>query len=230
VIKAVLFDLDGTLVDSAPLWRDALTALVVKQRWRPATAAVEDLAGMTAKDAVATVAVASVGRRLGWRAAELAWSVRWVERQVCARHRGGVAWRDGALELVEAVRAEGARVGLVTSSRRRVVRAVRADRRCPRFDVVVSGDGVRAAKPAPDPYRKAAARLGLDPRVCVAVEDSAVGITSALAAGCAVIAVGAHATGPDQSRILRAGALTDVTVEDVALLAKRAMASGNQLG
>jgi beta-phosphoglucomutase-like phosphatase (HAD superfamily) len=104
------------------------------------------------------------------------------------------------------------------------------DDRCPAFDVVVTGDEVRAAKPAPDPYQRAADRLGRAPQVCVAVEDSAVGITSALAAGCAVIAVGAHATGPDQSRILRAGALTDVTVEDVALLAKRAMASGNRLG
>lgn len=221
VIAAGLFDLDGTLVDSAPLWRDALTSLVANRHGRPASGAVEDMVGLTATDAVATV-----GRRLGWRAAELAWKVRWVENRVRAGYRRGVAWRDGALELVAAVRAEGAKVGLVTSSSRRVVRAVRADGRWPRFDVVVDGDTVPAAKPAPDPYLEAARRLRIRPQACVAVEDSVVGVASALNAGCAVIAVGQPARGPDLSRVLRVGALTDVTMEDVALLAKRAMASG----
>lgn len=220
VIAAVLFDLDGTLVDSDPVWRGALLSLIVERHGLPAAGAVEGLAGLTATDAVATI-----GSRLGWRAAKVASDARWVERRVRASYRAGMSWCDGALELAAAVRAEGAKVGLVTSSSRKVLRAVRADQRCPRFDVVVSGDTVRAVKPAPDPYLRAARRLRLDPAVCVAVEDSAVGVTSARSAGCAVIAVGKRVAGPDLPLVLRVGALTDVTLEDVALLTNRAAAS-----
>jgi HAD superfamily hydrolase (TIGR01509 family) len=211
VTEAVLFDLDGTLVDSAPLWREALTALVMARHGRPAPDAIAGLSGLTATEAVATV-----GRRLGWPATSVAVDVRWVEERVYAGYRSGVPWRDGVLGLVAAARAEGAAVGLVTSSTRRVVRAVLDDDRCPAFDVVVTGDEVRAAKPAPDPYQRAADRLGRAPQVCVAVEDSAVGVASALAAGC---------------RCLHVGALTDVNVEaGTSLFTKRAMAGRYLLG
>jgi HAD superfamily hydrolase (TIGR01509 family) len=207
VAEAVLFDLDGTLVDSASLWRDALSSLIMaRQGRRPAADAVTGLSGLTA-----TAALATVGRRLGWPAASVAVDVRWVEERVYAGYRGGVTWRDGALRLLAAARTEGAAIGLVTSSTRHVVQAVLDDERCPAFDVVVSGDEVRAAKPAPDPYQWAAYRLRLEPQACLAVEDSAVGIASALAAGC---------------RCLHVGALTDVNLEDVtALLTKPAVTS-----
>lgn len=221
MVRAVLFDLDGTLVDSAPLWRSALTSLVLEREGRLVGDVLEGLVGLTAADALVTV-----GRRLRWSAEEAAPNARWVEQQVCAGYRNGVVWREGAIGLVRAVRAAGAVTGLVTSSSRQVVEAVLADGRCPVFDAVVSGDDVVAAKPAPDPYLAAVTLLELGPQLSVAVEDSAVGVSSALAAGCAVVAVGRYVACPDMSQCLHVDSLTDVKPEDVVQLqTKHAMAS-----
>jgi HAD superfamily hydrolase (TIGR01509 family) len=226
VAKAVLFDLDGTLVDSDSLWRDAFTSLIVERHGRVPAGTTDGLVGLATADAVATI-----GGRLGWPVADAVPNARWVEQRVRDRYRGGgVPWCDGALELVAAARAWGAKVGLVTSSTGEAVGAIRADRECPAFDVVVTGDDVTAAKPAPEPYLAAAKSLRLRAGECVVVEDSTVGVTSAWAAGCAVIAVGEHATAPDLPRILRVGSLTDVMREDVNLLTKQVIAGGYLLG
>jgi HAD superfamily hydrolase (TIGR01509 family) len=113
----------------------------------------------------------------------------WLDRRVLELFAGGLEWRPGARELLTAVRAAGLPTALVTATRRLLVDVVLDTLDRANFDAVVCGDEVSRAKPDPTPYRAAARALGADPRVCVAIEDSPTGVTSARAAGCVVVAV-----------------------------------------
>jgi HAD superfamily hydrolase (TIGR01509 family) len=108
---------------------------------------------------------------------------------VLALFTDGLEWLPGARELVAAVRAAGVPTALVTATRRVLVDAALLTLGPHNFDAVVCGDEVERAKPDPMPYLIAAATLEVDPRACVAIEDSPTGIASALAAGCTVLAV-----------------------------------------
>jgi HAD superfamily hydrolase (TIGR01509 family) len=94
----------------------------------------------------------------------------------------------GACELLAEIRAAGIRHALVTSSEREIMDAVLAQLGLD-FDATVCAADVRRGKPDPEPYRRAAALLGADPRQCVALEDSPNGVAAAEAAGCRVVAV-----------------------------------------
>lgn len=200
---AVLVDLDGTLVDSEPLWADAARdiALAHGAPWSthdghaivgwgiPAIADLVQERGVPlSQDAVVDALHDAVGARL-------------------AEH---IPWRDGALELLGAVRSTGRPCGLVTMSYRRLAELVVAAAPDGVFDVVVAGDDVSRAKPAPDAYVVAARALGVDPRACVVVEDSPPGVTSALTAGAHVFAVDPAQRVTAHPRV-REATLTEVT-------------------
>ncbi|MGC4763997.1 HAD family hydrolase [Micromonospora sp. DT46] len=198
---AVLFDLDGTLVDTAPLWRAAFTALIGRRQAVPA-GALDGLRGLTALEAVRTV-----HRRLGWSEADPTNDTAWVERFVRRRHLDGMARWDGfGLCLVADLRRHGVPVGLVTSSSREIVNVLLTHNDVPQFDTIVCGDDVIRAKPAPDPYLLGAHRLQFPPSRCVVVEDSPTGVSSAIAAGCPVVMVG------DGSPVAPGRRLADLTV------------------
>jgi HAD superfamily hydrolase (TIGR01509 family) len=101
----------------------------------------------------------------------------------------GLPWRPGARELLSELREAGVKTALVTMSVRRMAEHVAAQLGFDGFDTVVSGDDVTHAKPHPEPYLTAVERLGVDAAACVAIEDSAPGSASAVAAGAVVIAV-----------------------------------------
>ena len=109
--------------------------------------------------------------------------------RVIASVRREIPWRPGARELLADCRAYGSPTALVTMSWRRFATEVVEALPPASFDTVVVGDDVAKGKPHPDPYLLAAERLGVDPRDCLAVEDSPTGVASALAAGCTVLAV-----------------------------------------
>jgi HAD superfamily hydrolase (TIGR01509 family) len=96
---------------------------------------------------------------------------------------------DGAVELVDAVRARGASTALVSSSFRVLIDAAMLKLGAHRFDVTVAGDEVAQGKPHPEPYLTACRRLGVDPADAVVVEDAPNGVLSAEAAGCPVVVV-----------------------------------------
>ncbi len=206
-LQAVLFDMDGTLVDTERLWWEA----------------VEQVAGRPLTEAerpeVFGRAVEHTARWLGAASGTAADPVAERLHQAFAeRVREGVVPRPGALELLDALVRDGVPTALVTASPRAVADLVLDTLGRDRFAVCVTADDTGRTKPAPDPYLAACRALGADPGACVAVEDSPTGVGSAEAAGCAVLAVPSLAPiGAAPGRVVR-DSLAGVTVADLRSL------------
>jgi len=177
---AVLWDLDGTIVDTEPLWMAAEHEL-----------AAEHGAIWTEEDGLALVGnslIASghyIRERLGIEmSAEDV--VDYLVERLAASLREHIDWRPGARELITALAADEVPQALVTMSYVSIAESVTAS--LP-FAAVVTGDAVSRPKPHPDPYLLAAELLGVDAADCLAIEDSGTGATSANAAGCDVLVV-----------------------------------------
>ena len=180
---AVLFDMDGLLIDSEPLWLEAETAVMARLGGDWTAADQAQLLGGSL-DRTVRYLVAKAG---GPTPPELVgeWLMSGIIELVRDR---GVPVRPGARELLAGVAAAGLPHALVTSSERRFMDAVLA-RTGMRFDALVCADDVSVTKPDPEPYLLAAKLLGTDPARCHVLEDSKNGVASAEAAGCRVIAV-----------------------------------------
>jgi len=179
---AVLFDMDGTLVDSEKVWDVTLAELAAHLG---GVLSPEVRAALVGRPLDASVRM--LQRSLGVDAdAEL--SGRLLLDATREHFARGLPWRAGAAELLGAVRRSGVPVALVTSTSRELVDVALRSMAVP-FDAVVCGDEVVHPKPDPEPYATAAGLLGVDPARCVAVEDSPTGAASAEAAGCAVLVV-----------------------------------------
>jgi HAD superfamily hydrolase (TIGR01509 family) len=183
-LAAVLFDMDGTLVDSERLWDVALRELAVEYG---GSLSEEARIAMVGSDAATSMRILHADLGQEWR--DLEPSQVWIGRRMSELFRTGLVWRPGALGLLGAVRAAGLPTALVTSTARPLVEVALETLGRDNFDVVVAGDEVRSPKPDPEPYRLAARLLGVPIERCVAIEDSRAGVTSALAAGAAVLGV-----------------------------------------
>jgi HAD superfamily hydrolase (TIGR01509 family) len=185
---AVLFDMDGTLIDSEGLWLDAEISVMgsLGASWTESDQS-HCLGGPLER--VAEYMIDRSGSALPQEAVGLM-LLDGMEQRL---RDSPLAWRPGARELLVACREAGLPTALVSASWTRLIDAVSdkiaADIGMSPFDVVVAGDDVANSKPHPDPYLAAAAALGVDPADCLAVEDSPTGVRSAVAAGCRVVAV-----------------------------------------
>lgn len=180
---AVVFDLDGVLLESEQRWNEAKEALVREAggRWRDEAPTV--MMGMSSPEWAAYLR-----DDLGVAMDALAIS-RDVVRRMQEGYRRELPLLPGA---VEAVRALAARwpLGLASSSNREIIDLVLEQAGfAGAFRVTVSSEEVPRGKPAPDVYLTAAERLGADPVRCVAIEDSSNGLRAAHAARMPVIAV-----------------------------------------
>lgn len=181
---AVLWDMDGTLVDSEPYWILSETKLASEYQFAWGEEDGHSLIGLSLYDS-AQIIRSKVG------IADLS------DEQIIDRLTTAVVeqlgerlpWRPGALELLTELRAHGIKTALVTMSMRRMATAVADSIGFPAFDVVVAGDDVTRGKPHPEPYLRAAELLGVAASDCVAIEDSRTGVASAEAAGCFTIGV-----------------------------------------
>ena len=204
---AVLFDLDGVLVDSEPIWFDVETRLVegMGGTWGPEHQA--RCIGGTVDGFCRYVLELTGADRT---AADLEAEVLHI---MAARFTEALTVHEGALELVDAVRERGARTALVTSSYRALVDPALRWLGAHRFDAVVTGDEVNRGKPDPEPYLTACAALDLRPEAVVVVEDSSSGVASAQAAGCTVVVVPGMSPVPSAPGRHLVAAMADIDVD-----------------
>jgi len=182
-LAAVLFDMDGLLVDSEPLWFETECAIMARMGSPWTRADQEALIGGSLTHSVGYMRAAAA------RPAPPGVVARWMVEDMAARVRErGVPLKPGAAPLLAEVAAAGLPSALVTSAERPVMAAVLAVTGLA-FTVTICGGDVTRNKPDPEPYRRAAGLLGADPRRCVALDDSPSGVASAEGAGCAVVAV-----------------------------------------
>lgn len=206
-LAAVLFDMDGTLVDSEKVWSVGLTELAAHHGGELSDAARRAMVGTNMTDSM-RILHGDLGLPAGVSTDD---SVRWLEARVKELFRDGMTWRPGAAELLAALRAEGVPLALVTATHRHLVDVALLTIGADNFDAVVAGDEVDLTKPHPMPYLTAARLVGADPRDCVAVEDSPNGLASARAAGCAVLAVPCEVP-LDPTGVMLVDSLLDVDV------------------
>jgi HAD superfamily hydrolase (TIGR01509 family) len=204
--------MDGTLVDSEPYWIECEYELVAAHGGTWSEQHAQALVG-----------------------AELLSSARYIRRHggvdlapevivealldgVMDRVRRRIPWRPGARHLLAELARRGVPCALVTMSYRRLATAVIDALPPGAFATLVAGDDVTHGKPHPEPYLLAARRLGRPPSACVAIEDSPVGLASAVAAGVPALGV-EHllplAPGPGYHRV---DTLIGVTAEDLGRL------------
>ena len=183
---AVLWDMDGTLVDTEPYWIATEYALAEKYGGTWSEEHALNLVGNALLESGDYIRVhMGIDRTPQQIVDELLDGV--VER---VRHE--VPWRPGARELLADLRAHGVPCALVTMSWQRFVEPILARLPADAFASVVTGDRVEFGKPHPEPYLKAAAELGVATEDCIAIEDSNTGAKSAVAAGCVVLCVPHH--------------------------------------
>jgi HAD superfamily hydrolase (TIGR01509 family) len=211
-LGGVLFDMDGTVLDSEKVWDIALEDLAHWLGGEVSPAARNRMVGASLARAVAILHEdlridtdpESSSAFLLTRAEEL--------------FRSRLEWKPGALELLRAVRAAGVPAALVTSTHRRLAEIALDTIGREFFAATVCGDEVVHNKPHAEPYVRAASLLGSAPQTCVAIEDSPTGIASAEAAGCAVLAVPSEVPIPEApTRTVRAS-LVGITVSELAAL------------
>ncbi|MFB9852231.1 HAD family hydrolase [Micromonospora andamanensis] len=183
----MLFDMDGTLVDSERLWDVALAELAHRYGGTLSTEARRAIIGTGMADSMRIL-----HDDLGQPHRDPLTSAEWINARILELFRTGLQWRPGALALLGAVRQAEIPTALVTSSGRALVEIALDTLGRDSFDVVVCGDEVDSTKPHPEPYLTAARLLGVPIDRCVAIEDSATGVASAVAAGAAVLAVPAE--------------------------------------
>lgn len=184
-MEAALWDMDGLLVDTEPLWTVAEVELAASfgGTWDEQIKAA--VVGTRLDVAVPTV--------LRWfgvadTPAQVASTSAWLLGRMVELFATSLTPMPGALALLSALHREEVPLALVSSSYRVLVDAV-LDGGIGPFAVTVAGDEVADGKPHPEPYLTAAAALGVDPARCVVLEDSPSGVASGEAAGCAVVAV-----------------------------------------
>ncbi len=185
-MRAVLWDMDGTIVDSEKLWDVAIHELY-RRFDRRLTPEVRDSTVGGSADTVMQIVYADLG--LEPDPAHMADTADWLHEYVGELFEQGLPWCAGAREMLDRLAAAQVPMALVTNTRRSLTEKALNSIGRQYFSVTVCGDEVANGKPAPDASDRAARLLGLHPSECLAIEDSVTGTAAADAAGCVVVVV-----------------------------------------
>lgn len=208
-LRAVLFDMDGTLLDSERVWDVSLAELAA------------EVGGVLSPQARQSIVGTSMARSmhlfhaaLGVTDRDGAADAAWLDGRTGELFAEHLEWRPGAQELLLEVRRAGLRTALVTATSRPLVDIALETLGEEHFDVIVCG-GETPAKPDPAPYTEALRRLALDAADALVIEDSPTGTASGLAAGCVVLAVPVAAPVAAQPRLTLRETLSGLGVTDL---------------
>jgi HAD superfamily hydrolase (TIGR01509 family) len=217
-LRAVLFDMDGTLIDSEKMWTLALQ--------RVARDLGGELSAATRMAMVGTDLVSSVQLLhddIGYTG-DLAVTKRLLVAAAAEEFGGPLDWQPGARELLGEVRRAGLATALVTSTHRNLVSMALVTIGRDNFDAVVCGDDVTNTKPHPEPYRRAVAELGVPAAEAIAIEDSPAGSTSARAAGIPTLVVPSELPVPEQPGLVLRPSLAEVDLSTLREIHRQALA------
>ena len=203
MIEAVVFDLDGVIVDSEEVWDQVREGLARERGGRWSEQAQAAMMGMSSTEWSRymhdVVGLPEPPEEIN----------REVVQRMLDRYAHGLPLIDGAVEAVRRL-ADQWPLGVASSSNRELIdRVLEVSGLAPYFRATVSSEEVGHGKPAPDVYLEAARRLGVEPHRAVAIEDSANGIRSAHAAGMHVVAIPNHAFPPPPDVLALAAVVLD---------------------
>ncbi|MDR7080805.1 HAD superfamily hydrolase (TIGR01509 family) [Arthrobacter ginsengisoli] len=213
LLKAALWDMDGTIVDTEPYWIEAEHALVAAHGGHWSHEKAMQLVGQSLVFSAGILQDAGV-------TLERREIIDILTAQVISQVRTSVPWRPGARELLDELHSAGIRCALVTMSEAPLAREIVASLPKPYFDFLVTGDTVTRGKPHPEAYLRAVELLReQDPELglhhCIALEDSVPGVASAVASGVLTVAIPHIMPLPHDSRHAVWDTLAGRTVADL---------------
>ncbi|KLO62049.1 hydrolase [Dermacoccus sp. PE3] len=212
--------MDGTLIDTEPYWMEAENDLIESHGGTWSDAQAFQLVGNAL---IVSGRIIKEQTGIPLTPEEI---VDALLERVVVKLREHVPWRPGARELLLAARDAGLPCALVTMSYESFARVLVDSLPAGTFEVVVTGDMVEHGKPHPEPYLRAAHDLALAPEQCVAIEDSATGVRSAVAAGVPTLAVPHLVEIPQLDGLVVVPDLAAVSLDDLPRLAEQARATG----
>jgi HAD superfamily hydrolase (TIGR01509 family) len=210
---AVLWDMDGTLIDSEPYWllSESRLAQDYGSEWSEQDG--HQIIGKSLYDSCAILR-----DRFSIQDMSIEEVIDRLTDEVVSHLKTSLPWRPGALELLMDLKRAGVKTALVTMSMRRMALAVVEQIPFQAFDVVVAGDDVMVGKPDPEPYLKAAELLGVSPQDCIALEDSNTGMRSAEAAGTLAVGIPNIVPIPTGENRVIISSLLELTAENIGEL------------
>jgi HAD superfamily hydrolase (TIGR01509 family) len=209
---AVLWDMDGTLVDSEKVWTVSLRETAAWLGGELSTAAREDMVG---SNMARTLRLMFDDLGLEREPARVAAAEQWMAARTGELFAAGLEWRPGALAALRTVRAAGWPTALVTNTQRALTELALEGIGREHFTLTVCGDEVPHGKPDPDPYLRAAELLGVAVHECLAVEDSPTGALAAERAGAAVLVVPCEVPVPAGPGRVHRQSLTGLTPDEI---------------
>lgn len=220
-VAAVLWDMDGTLVDSEKVWTVSLRDTA---RWLGGELSVAGREAVVGSNMADTLVVLFDDLGLAPDPLRMAAAREWLVHRTGELFGGGLEWRPGAPEALRMVRAAGWPTALVTNTERDLTELALDGIGREHFTVTVCGDEAPQGKPRPDVYLRAAALLGVPIGSCVAIEDSPTGVLAAERAGAAVLVVPCEVPVPSGPHRIPRVSLVGLTPADIvdALVQARA--------
>ena len=205
--QAVLWDMDGTLVDTEPYWLKSEQAFANRHNAKWEIGDAEQFIGFSLYDTADLLR-----KKFNLQDQTDQQIIDELTNGVVEQIEDELPFRPGALELLRELREKGIPTALVTMSMSDMANSVVSRIPFKAFDVVLGGDQVQFGKPHPEPYIRAAEKLGVDPSECIALEDSKTGLTSAETAGTLAIGIPHIAKIPEQTGRILIDSLEGMTV------------------